>query len=166
MARPRTLPDTEVHAAVLRLLAEGGEKAVAFAPVSRATGLAGSTLVQRYGSAPGMLAAALGGAWAAAEVRLAAALADAEAKGPHGLLKALDPAPPAAVLAASDRDAALRARAEAWRQAVETALAARLSPRGAPEAAAALFAAWAGASLWPGGADRGFRLKDLAKRLD
>ena len=50
MARPRTIPDPEIFAAIRALLAQGGDKAVAFSSVARATGLAAPTLVQRYGS--------------------------------------------------------------------------------------------------------------------
>jgi hypothetical protein len=69
--------------------------------------------------------------------------------------------------AADLRDAALRARAAAWRRQVEAALAVRLGGGAkAREAAAMLFAAWQGQALWTRAEERAFRLKDLVKRLD
>ena len=59
MARPRTLPDSDVFAAILLMIASEGEKSVAFSAVARATGLAGASLVQRYGPLPQMVEAAL-----------------------------------------------------------------------------------------------------------
>ncbi len=53
------ISDADVHSEVRRLLAEGGDKAVSFGSISKATGLAGPTLVQRFGSREGMLKAAL-----------------------------------------------------------------------------------------------------------
>lgn len=63
MARPRTLPDADVHVAICRMLAGGGERAVSFGTVSRATGLAAATLAGRFGSRDGMMLAALGHFW-------------------------------------------------------------------------------------------------------
>lgn len=172
MARPRTIPDHEIFAAIRALLAQGGDKAVAFSSVARATGLSAPTLVQRYGSREGMVKAALVAAWDALEARTEAAEADAalNAKGAVGLLKALadDEGGPddLALLAVEFRDADLRARAEAWRARVEAALATRLGG-GAKgrEVAAILFAAWQGQALWSLAGGRGFRLKDAVKRL-
>ena len=63
MARPRTLPDSEVFAAILQRIAAEGEKSIAFSAISRATGLAGASLVQRYGSLAKMVEAALTWGW-------------------------------------------------------------------------------------------------------
>ncbi|HEX9859229.1 MAG TPA: transcriptional regulator, partial [Paracoccaceae bacterium] len=146
MARLKTIPDARVFAAVRRLLAAGGEKAVAFASVAKATGLAPPTLVQRYGSRDAMLRAALGAAWTELEAATERAEADAptSTKGAQALLKALGAESPEAadlaLLAADFRDATLRDRAENWRHRVEAALALRLGG-GAKgrEAAAILF---------------------------
>lgn len=173
MGRSRTIPDHAIFAAIRSLLAEGGEKAVAFSSVARATGLAGPTLVQRYGSREAMLRAALMQAWDGLEAATEAAEAEAPltAKGAAQLLKALsgDDAETAdlALLAADFRDATLRARAVAWRDRVEGALALRLGG-GAKgrEAAAILFAAWQGQALWRMAGERSFRIKDAVKRLD
>ncbi|MBI1170379.1 transcriptional regulator [bacterium] len=168
MARPRTLPDSQVFAAILQLIAANGEKAVAFSAVSQATGLAGASLVQRYGALSAMVEAALFWAWDELDAMADAAGAEVAAsdKGAQALLKALGerrgPLPMAALMAASLRHARLRARAAAWRARVEAMLAERLH---SPEAASMLFAAWQGQILWEEVGARGFRLKDLVKRL-
>jgi AcrR family transcriptional regulator len=172
MGRNRTIPDDAIFSAIRTLLAEGGEKAVAFSTVSRATGLAGPTLVQRYGSRDAMLRAALMRAWNGLESLTEAAEVEAPltAKGAAQLLKALsgEEADTAdlALLAADFRDPALRARAAAWRDRVEGALALRLGGgvKGR-EAAAILFAAWQGQALWQMAGERSFRIKDAIKRL-
>jgi AcrR family transcriptional regulator len=172
MGRNRTIPDETIFLAIRTLLAEGGEKAVAFSSVSRATGLAAPTLVQRYGSRDAMLRAALMQAWDGLEAATGAAEAEAplSAKGAAQLLKALsgEEAQTAdlALLAADFRDSALRARAAAWRDRVEGALALRLGG-GAKgrEAAAILFAAWQGQALWHLAGERSFRIKDAIRRL-
>lgn len=163
MARPRTLPDADVFAAILRLHAMQGDHAVTFSAIARATGLAAATLVQRYGNRAGTIRAALLSVWDG----LDAALAGADADTAHALLKSLTPAmPDPAILTASLRDSAARTRAEDWRERVERALAARLGggAKGA-EAAAMLFAAWQGDLFWRQAGGKGFRLKDAAKRI-
>jgi hypothetical protein len=174
MPRPRTIPDADIFAAIRQLLADGGDKAVAFGPVARATGLAAPTLVQRYGTRDGMIRAALMAAWDDLDTRTAAAEAEAGTgpKGAVALLKALggrgDSAEPVdvALLAVDFRDAALRDRATAWRARVEGALALRLGGGAKGQAAAAmLFAAWQGQALWALAGGKTFRLKDAAKRL-
>lgn len=171
MPRTRTVPDLDVFAAIRRLLAEGGDKAVAFGSVARATGLAAPTLVQRYGSREGMVRAALVAAWdgLTAATDTAAAEAGPGPKGAQALLKALgqtaDGVDPS-LLAIDFRDGELRTRAEGWRRQVEAALALRLGG-GAKgrEAAAILFAAWQGQAIWQPAGGKGFKLKDAVKRL-
>ena len=173
MSRPRSIPDSEIFAAVRRLLAADGEKAVAFSAVARATGLAAPTLVQRYGSRDGMLRAALLAAWDDLDATTSAAEAAAptSGKGALALLKSLgaDAADPAdiSLLAADFRDPALRARATAWRARVETALANRLGggTKGRDQAAM-LFALWQGQALWHAAGGKGFKLKDMLRLLD
>lgn len=172
MARPRTIPDEDVFAAIRALLAQGGDKAVAFSSVARATGLAAPTLVQRYGSREGMVKAALLAAWDALDTRTdqAEASAPLNGKGAVALLKALgdqDSGPDdLALLAVEFRDADLRARAAAWRARVEAALATRLGGGAkGQDLGAILFAAWQGQALWAMAGGRSFRLKDAAKRL-
>ncbi len=166
MARPRSIPDAEIFAAIRALLARDGEKAVAFGTVARLTGLAAPSLVQRYGNRDGMIRAALLDGWQDLQTRTAAT---AEVQ-PHALLKVM--AEPAAVMtdpalmALTLRDATLRAAAEAWRAELESLLALRLGAgtKGA-EAAAMLFAAWQGQLLWRHAGGKGFRVKEAAKRL-
>jgi hypothetical protein len=168
MARPRTLPDSQVFAAILQMIAAQGEKAVAFSAVTRATGLAGASLVQRYGALPAMVEAALSWGWDELDAMASAAEAEVAAaeKGPQALLKALGDKrgtlPLAALIAASLRHVRLRARAADWRTRVEAMLATRLH---SPETAAMLFAAWQGQLLWEATGDKSFRLKDVVKRL-
>lgn len=167
MARPRTVPDAEIYAAIRRMLAAEGEKAVAFGTVSKAIGLAPPTLVQRYVNREGMIRAALLAGWqdllATTEALIAAEMAA------HGLLKSL--ATPAramtdpVLMAITLRDPDLREAAAAWRERVEGALAQRLGGAGKSAEAAILFAAWQGQVLWLDGGGKGFRLKDAARRL-
>lgn len=164
MARPRVIPDADVFAAVRGLLAAGGDKAVTFAAVAQATGLAAPSLAQRYGSCAGMIRAALADGWAGLAAAVVPALA---AETPQGFLKALgaDGVLPV-LMGAGLRDAGLRAQAAEWRAAVEAGLA-RFHGSGARarEAAAMLFAAWSGLHLWEPAGGRGFRVKDAARRL-
>jgi AcrR family transcriptional regulator len=169
MSRTRLVPDAEIFALILGQLAEGGEKAVTFASVAAVSGLAAPTLVQRYGSRDAMVVSAVADLWdrldAATEAVEAEALASA--KGALGMLKALsDLAGTPEFLAISMRDQGLRARAEAWRMTVETALAKRLGG-GAKghDAGAALFAMWQGRLMWDRAGGKGFKLWDAAKRL-
>ena len=172
MARPKTLPDSEVFAVILQRIAAEGEKSVVFSAISRATGLAGASLVQRYGSLAKMVAAALDWGWDELD-RMAAAAQNgtdtaehAGAKGAQALLKALSEMvaglPMAALLAASLRHAHLRPRAAAWKERVEAMIAHHLRER---DAAAMVFAAWQGQVMWEHLENKGFRLKDLVKRL-
>jgi AcrR family transcriptional regulator len=164
MSRPRTIPDAEVFAAILRLIAEGGEKSVAFSSVARATGLSAPSLVQRYGALPDMVGAAMQFVWDQIDAQAEAAIGESPGsdKGMQTLLKLLSPAPAPAVLAISLRDAGLRERAKGWRQRIEAALAARCGDK---ETAAILFAAWQGQGMWDGISDKGFKVKDAIKRL-
>lgn len=169
MARPRSVPDEIVHDAVLALLRAGGPKAVTFGTVAAGAGLAASSLAQRHGTVDGMIRDALAGQWARAEAATEAALSDCplSPKGAGGLLKALGaaglPLPP---VLPGITDPALTDLAAAWRARVEAELALRLGggARGR-SAAAILFAAWQGQALWADTGGRGFRLKDLLRRL-
>jgi AcrR family transcriptional regulator len=165
MARPRTIPDSAVLAAVRRLISTGGEKAVAFSAVAQASGLAPASLAQRYGSVAGMIEAAAADAVTAGLADLARVEEELPGKSPQAMLKALEgTGPDAACLAILMRSAAGRQRAEEFRAGVEAALGRRLGPKSAG-AAAALFAAWQGAQLWGGGGDAGFKMKAVAKKL-
>lgn len=169
MARTKTIADAQVLATVRNLLASGGDKAISFGSVGRATKLAPSTLAQRYGTVAAMRSAALLDGWQVLAMDTAAALDSVADKGPQGVLKAMDAvASQVPMLLAASTDDDSRKCATDWRVTVETALAQRLASSGdktgdkAREAAAILFAAWQGQNLW--GAD-GFRIKDAVKRL-
>lgn len=171
MPRRKIIPDAEVHAAIRRLLSEGGDKAVAFGSVARATGLAGATLVQRFGSRDAMVRAALIDGWDRLNEACTKAEAEAplNARGASLFLKALGAeiadGADLSLLAIDFRDADLRARAAAWRARVEMALALRLGGGKARDSAAILFAAWMGQVLWQAAGGKGFRLKNALKRL-
>jgi AcrR family transcriptional regulator len=172
MGRKKTIPDDQIFIQIRDLLRQGGDKAVSFSIVGRATGLAPATLVQRYGSRDGMVRAALIDAWDALDRETDNAMADAPmtAKGATALLKSLSEdqmnAADMGLLAADFRDLTTRARALAWREKVELALALRLGgPTKGQEIAAILFAAWQGQALWHGIGEKSFRLKDVLKRI-
>ncbi|MBA4350474.1 MAG: transcriptional regulator [Rhodobacter sp.] len=161
MGRPRSVPDDEVFAAILGLLAEDGAGAVSFGTVSKVCGLAPPTLVQRYGDRAGMLRAALAQGWDGvmeAGERIAATEETAQ-----GYLKALSGVLPRGLIMASLADPEAAARAAEWRQSVERVLTAKQGCRG--EAAAMLFAAWQGRLIWDVAGGAGFKLKDAARRL-
>lgn len=164
MPRTKLISDDTVFATVTALLAQGGEKAVSFATVAKATGLAAPTLVQRFKTRDGMVKAARIAAWERAEVAARAAIDATADKGPQGLLKALEaasaPHPPGAA------DADLMRCAARWRAIVESALALRFGGgEKGREAATLLFAAWQGQRAWQPAGGKGFRLKDAVRRL-
>jgi AcrR family transcriptional regulator len=161
MPRTRTIPDDRIFQSIQKLLDEGGDRAVSFASVAAATGLAPPTLVQRYGSRDGMVRAA----WDKLSAATLQAIAATDEKGPQALLKALSATDPAS-LVLDARDPDLAQRAAAWQATVESALALRLgSGQKARETAALLFAAWQGQLLWAGLSQPGFKLKDAVRRL-
>ena len=172
MPRRKIISDAEVFAHVRRLLVADGDKAVAFGPVARATGLAAATLVQRYSTRDGMVRDAVADVWKQldAALRAADAVTAPTPKGAQALLKAMASAVPEgtdpAILAITLRDPALRDHAMAWRAALETALAQRLGAGTAGrEAAGILFAAWHGQRMWAAAGDKSFRTKDAIRRL-
>ena len=169
MARTKLISDRDVFQQVLALLLQNGEKAVTFSTVSAATGLAPTTLVQRYRSCNEMILAAISQAWAELDRLVETAALDAATsnKGLPSLLKSLvAEIDPGALLTLSLRDPALIGRAKAWRNKVEQAIAARLEVNAkAKETAALIFAAWQGRMLWDAGGGKGFRLGDAIKRL-
>jgi hypothetical protein len=161
MGRQKLVSDAEVFALIRQLLVAGGEKAVSFGTVARATGLAGATLVQRFGTADGMIVALARAEWAG----LAARLADLPEGAVHQALKALGDFP-AWLLVISGREAGLRQTALDFRVALQAELASRLGG-GAKghEQAAMVFAVWQGQALWEALGERDFRLKDGVKRI-
>lgn len=156
MPRSRIIPDTQVFAALRGIIASHGEAAASFRAVGRATGLAPATLVQRYGTAAGMLRAAMIDGWNIADAALAALDVADTPKGAVLLLKSLPATPPLS------RDPVLVARAQAWRARVVKVLTECLDDA---DAAAILFAAWQGRMQWDTAGARGFSLRDAVKRL-
>lgn len=171
MSRTRIISDEAILATLRGMLAGGGDKAVSFATVGQAVGLAASTLAQRFATRDGMVRAALVDGWD----RLDAATTVAEGEAPvvaksvPTLLKLIgrEQDSEISVLVTNLRDAVLRERAEAWRARVEAAIALRLGGGGEKtrESAAMIFAAWQGRLLWSRPGDSAFKLKDAIKRL-
>lgn len=176
MSRPRSVPDPEVLAVVRGLLADAGDRGASFAAVAQAAGLAGSSLVQRYGSRDGMVEAALRDGWVVLMARTdaAAAAVPPGAKAAAGFLKQVARGGEGLIvlLAMHRRSAGLRDPAEAWRRRMEAELALRIGleaghkPSKAREAAALAFAAWLGRLLWenagPAGAT-GLKLRTIVR---
>jgi AcrR family transcriptional regulator len=158
MARQKIIPDAAVFRALRHILMTEGREAASFRAVGRATGLAAATLVQRFGSAEGMLVAALLDGWDQADAALMAAAEEAAKsdKGAAALLKALPPTPPLIDLPA------LKERAAVWQRQVIRELTLRMKDG---QAAAILFAAWQGRLMWEDAGARGFALKDAVRRL-
>jgi AcrR family transcriptional regulator len=170
MARPKSVPDDHVHAAIAALYGRGGDKAVTFATVAEATGLAPPTLVQRYGTRDGMLEWALTCGWDTVDAACDAALPVLEDRGAGAFLKSLADRLGAsfslAELVTAQRSTALQARATAWRAATEKLIASSFgSSDDAREQAAITFAAWQGQLLWDGAGGRTFRLKAAVRWL-
>ena len=172
MGRTKTVSDAEVFLAIRQLLAAGGDKAVAFASVARATGLAGPTLVQRFGSRAAMVQAALLAAWDSVDAATLAAVsaADLSPKGAQDLLKSLNNSQlqsyDIAMLCRDLRDPALRQRAKSWRLSVEAALALQLGGgANGRQASTLLFATWQGQQMWKAAGGKSFKIKDAIKAL-
>ncbi len=172
MGRQKTVSDAEVFHAIRRLQAVGGDKAVAFASVARATGLAGPTLVQRFGNRANMVRSAQLAAWDALDAATATAVAGStlSAKGALGFLKALSDCQGAefdlVMLSSEFRDAELRQRAKSWRNTVEVTLGLQLGGGAKGRAAASiLFATWQGQLVWRAAGGKSFKIKDAIRQL-
>jgi AcrR family transcriptional regulator len=167
MPRPRTLSDEQLLSMVLDVIQSEGPDAATFAAVARASGLSGSTLVQRFATKAGMLRAALLHAWDrldAQTARLAATLPKT-ADGAIALLSGLsqdygdNPASYAEgllLLREDFRDPVLRARGAAWGAALTEALAARFEGTAQAQTIARLMLSqWQGSLLWWGFSSEG-----------
>ena len=123
MPRNRTIPDDVVLSAALDIVHADGPAALSFGTLAERVGLAGSTLVQRFGSRAGLLQRALLQAWDHLDAETARADA-AAGPGPAGVVDLLvdlsgeyteqDFADQLLVLREDLRDPVLRARGEAW----------------------------------------------------
>ncbi|MBB3657230.1 AcrR family transcriptional regulator [Rhizobium sp. BK650] len=162
MPRPRTLSDEQLLSMVLDVIKSEGPDAATFAAVSKASGLSGSTLVQRFATKAGMLRAALLYAWARLDAETAR-LADTLPKTVDGAIALLtglsldygdNPASYAEgllLLREDFRDPVLRARGAAWGAMLTRALAERFEQEKEPQIIARLMLSqWQGSLLWWG----------------
>jgi AcrR family transcriptional regulator len=162
MPRKKTLSDEDVLSSALRLMHAEGPEAVTFAALADATGLAGATLVQRFGSKARLRQAALLHAWDGLDARTAA-LAARVPKTPAGAVRLLVGlskdyggieayAEGLLVLREDLRDPVLRARGARWRDVLSAALDACFAQvPDAPKGVGLMLAAqWQGALLWWG----------------
>ncbi len=138
MARPRTVSDEDLLDQVLTVIRAEGPDGATFSAVATATGMAASSLVQRFGKKQDMLRAALMRAWDRLDEATEKAAADAPwtSEGAVALLVALtagygNDSPSYAdglVLLREDlRDGDLRARGSAWGKRLRDVLNARLA---------------------------------------
>ncbi|WP_035832218.1 TetR/AcrR family transcriptional regulator [Kaistia adipata] len=159
MARRKTLSDEAVLDAALGLIHQRGPEALTFESLSRACGLSGATLVQRFGSKAALKQAALLRAWDGLDAQTASLVA-AVPRTPAGaiaLLVGLSDygeieayAEGLLVLREDLRDPQLRARGAAWQAALVAALdACFANTPAAPRDIGQLMAAqWQGSLLW------------------
>jgi AcrR family transcriptional regulator len=175
MPRKRTIPDQALLDAALLVVREAGPDALTFGVLAPRVGLAASTIVQRFGTKPALLRAALGRAWDLLDEDTARADAEAGpgAAGVVDLLVSLsgqydahgDYADGLRVLREDLRDPVLRERGRVWVATLVTAIERRLEP--APGAAAGLgvlvVAQWQGMlTVW--GFLRGEPLRTAVRR--
>lgn len=162
MPRPKTQSDESVLETALALMHEQGPEALTFASLSKACGLSGATLVQRFGNKSRLKQRTLLFAWdglVAETERLAASVP----KTPEGAIQLLlgltgqygdidDYAEGLLLLREDLRDPVLRARGAAWRDTLCAALDACFAGvPGIPPGAGLLAAThWQGDLLWWG----------------
>ncbi len=157
MPRPKSQSDAHVLEAALALMHQGGPEALTFASLSDACGLAGATLVQRFGGKADLKQRALLHAWDRLDEKTAQ-LASTVPRSPRGAIALLvelsqqyggieSYAEGLLVLREDLRDPVLRARGAAWKQALIEALE-NCVPN-APAGFGLLMAThWQGALLW------------------
>ena len=134
-----------------------GPDGLTFAALSRTSGLSGATLVQRFGSKPALLRAAMLHAWDQLDANTERAIADTPStpEGAVAMLLALSHgygdietyAEGLLLLREDLRDPDLRARGRNWHGALIAALEARLAAC-PPGSAAMLLDLWQGSLLW------------------
>ena len=135
MPRKRTMTDEVLLDHALAVLREVGPDALTFGAVATMTGLAASTIVQRFGSKPALLRAALLRAWDRLDDDTAAAVA-AAGRGAEGAIDLLvrlsgqyeehDYADQLRLLREDLRDPALTDRGRAWLAVLAEAIEARV----------------------------------------
>ena len=156
MPRPKSLPDEAVLESALALMRRNGPDALSFGALAKETGLSGATLVQRFGTKPGLVKAATSHAWTQLDTATAKANETAP-DGPDGivaLLLALSGygdietyADNLLILREDLRDPDLRARGRDWHAVLLAAIAARLPDR-SQALAAVILDVWQGSLLW------------------
>ena len=160
MPRTKTIPDDVLLEAALVIVHRSGPGALTFATLAQKSGLASSTIVQRFGSKANLLQATLLHAWDDLDASTATAAAGAtrDATGVVDMLVALsgqyeanDYADQLMVLREDLRDPVLRARGEAWISALAAGIEQRLvdAPGGAEGLGELVVAHWQGTlTLW------------------
>jgi AcrR family transcriptional regulator len=138
MPRKRTIPDEALLDTALALVREAGPDALTFARLAPVAGLAASTIVQRFGTKPALLRAALSRAWDLLDEATARAVATAspDESGAIDMLvqlsgqyRAGDEFADQLLLLREDlRDPVLRARGRAWIATLSAAVERRLPP--------------------------------------
>jgi len=160
MTRPKTQPDEQVLETALRLIHEHGPEALTFERLSKACGLSGSTLVQRFKNKALLKQRTLLHAWDGLDDKtrtLGAAIARTPA-GAIELLVALSQgyggiesyAEGLLVLREDLRDPLLRARGAAWKASLSKILADCFAKMPDPPQDVGLLMAshWQGSLLW------------------
>ena len=163
MPRKRTISDDALLDAALRLARVDGPDALTFAALAAESGLAGATIVQRFGTKAALVRAAMSRAWDHLDADTAAADAAAPmgARGVVELLVRLSGqydaeafADQLLLLREDLRDPVLRARGKAWMDTVSEAIERRLVGRSRDRKRAAglgvlVVAQWQGAlTVW------------------
>lgn len=135
MPRKRTVPDEVLLDHALVVLREVGPDGLTFGAVAEHAGLAASTIVQRFGTKPGLLRAALLRAWDRLDEDTTAAVA-AAGRGAEGVIDLLvrlsgqyeahDYADQLRILREDLRDPLLTDRGRAWLAVLAEAVEARV----------------------------------------
>ncbi|UVC09501.1 TetR/AcrR family transcriptional regulator [Rhizobium sp. TH2] len=157
MPRRKILADRDVLASALGVIREHGPDGLTFASLASACGLSGATLVQRFGSKPALLKAAMRHAWDLLDASTQEAIATApqSAEGVIQMLLALSHgygdietyADGLLMLREDLRDPELRDRGKAWQAVLAEAIATRL-PGHPREISNLILDQWQGSLLW------------------
>ena len=178
MPRPRTITDEELLDGALAVMRRAGPEGITFAAVAAETGLAASTLVQRFGRKQALMHAALVRAWDLLDARTAQADAAAP-ETPAGAVELLvalsedygdaaeDYAEGLLLLREDLRDPELRRRGAAWGDVLAGALGRRLAdasgPR--PDLGRLMASQWQGVLIWWGFSQEGRVTDAVAESL-
>jgi AcrR family transcriptional regulator len=160
MVRPRTISDEALLDAALLIVRESGPDSLSFGALAGRVGLAGSTLVQRFGTKANLLRAALLLAWDRLDADTARALKRA-GDGGAGVVEMLvmlsgqyrpdSFADQLLILREDLRDPVLRARGQAWLALLSDAIEQRLAdaPGGATGLGDLILTQWQGTlTVW------------------